>query len=304
MILDHQQDPAAAAAAGTSSKERSTQQQVLKKEKGKTKQRRLAGDNTYMQKLKPSFVLRFSSVINKSRGKQKSNKKKTSRICTKQPPKKAVAADSYGINNNNHLKLHSIDLVSHLITISSSIIIIIIRRTLQSISINPQKQCPAFFAVADVCRCTSQQLPSRALSLSLILSLSVSLCLFPIELCVPCEKKQARTCLQAKVEGKQNKKQNKTQTKMRKLTAKETHQQQQTPTDGRTNGRTDGRIEGFVESFYIQQNNNTVSERASERASEQRKAAGPARKLGPVKKKKSSKVQNQQNKEENNRKTR
>jgi hypothetical protein len=238
MILDHQQDPAAAAAAGTSSKERSTQQQVLKKEKGKTKQRRLAGDNTYMQKLKPSFVLRFSSVINKSRGKQKSNKKKTSRICTKQPPKNAVAADSYGINNNNHLKLHSIDLVSHLITI---IIIIIRRRTLQSISINPQKQCPAFFAVADVCRCTSQQLPSRALSLSFTLSLSVSLCLFPIELCVPCEKKQARTCLQAKVEEKQNKSKTKPKPKCANSQPKRpTNNNKPRRMDGRTDGQTDG----------------------------------------------------------------
>jgi hypothetical protein len=74
MILDHQQDPAAAAAAATSSKERSTQQHAQKR-KGKTKQRRVAGDNTYMQKLKPSFVLPFSSVINKSQGKQKGNKK-------------------------------------------------------------------------------------------------------------------------------------------------------------------------------------------------------------------------------------
>jgi hypothetical protein len=63
-----------------------------------------------MQKLKPSFVLQFFSVINKSRGKQKSNKKNFKDM----HPKKAAAADSYGINNNNHLKLHSIDLVSHL----------------------------------------------------------------------------------------------------------------------------------------------------------------------------------------------
>jgi hypothetical protein len=91
----------------------------------------------------------------------------------------------------------------------------------------------------------------------------------------------------SKAGGKTKQKQNKTQTKIHKLTAKRDPPTTTTNpdgwTDGLTDGRTDGRIEGFVESFYIQQSNNTVSEPASEQAT-QRKAAGPAGKLGPVKK--------------------
>jgi hypothetical protein len=108
---------------------------------------------------------------------------------------------------------------------------------------------------------TAASFPS---SLSLFLSFFLSLCLFPVELCVPCEKKQARTCLQAKLEGKRNK--TKPKPKYTKLTAKRDPPTTTNP-DGWMDGRTDGRIEGFVESFYIQQNNNTVSERVSERAS-------------------------------------
>jgi hypothetical protein len=130
---------------------------------------------------------------------------------------------------------------------------------------------------------TAASFPS-SLSLSLFLSFFLSLCLFPVELCVPCEKKQARTCLQAKLEGKRNK--TKPKPKYTKLTTKRDPPTTTNP-DGWTDGRTDGRIEGFKESFYIQQNNNTGSERVSEQATQSSRAS---RKVGASQKKKSSKV--------------